>query len=84
MGIPLGTVMASARSATSINLAADTLATFQALWIGTTGDVVVDMIDGGTGVTIKSVPAGMLPIYVTKVYSTANGTSASNLVGLRW
>lgn len=52
----------------------------RALWVGTGGDVKVDMV-GGETITFGSVPSGShLLIAVTKVYAT--GTSASGIVGL--
>jgi hypothetical protein len=51
------------------------------LYVGGTGDVKVDTLGGSVGIVFKAVPVGtILPIQVTKVYST--GTSATNLVGL--
>ena len=50
------------------------------IYVGTTGDVAVTMVDGST-VVFVACPAGMLlPIVATQVLST--GTSASNLVGI--
>lgn len=52
------------------------------LWVGTGGNVTVDFLDGGTNIALNNVPSGtLLPIAVTKVYST--GTTASNIVALR-
>ena len=79
-------VSASARSAYPISLGSDTVGVlYQALWVGTGGTVIVDMADTGTTVSFINVPNGtMLPIAVSKIYSTSHGTSASNLVGLVW
>jgi hypothetical protein len=52
------------------------------LWIGTTGNVKVDMAGGSTGVTLNSVPVGELHIAVTKVYNTTDGTTASSIEAL--
>lgn len=49
------------------------------LYIGGTGDVKVDMIDGST-VTFTSVPVGELNISAKRVYST--GTTASGIVAI--
>lgn len=58
----------------------DTNAT-RGLYIGTTGDVSVQMYRTGTAVVFKTVPAGViLPISVIRVNST--GTTASNIVAL--
>lgn len=52
----------------------------RALYIGSTGDVKVDM-KGGQTVTLVAVPAGaILPIRVTRVYAT--GTTASSIIAL--
>jgi hypothetical protein len=49
------------------------------LWVGSTGNVAVTMIDGNV-VTINAVPSGTkLPFSVTQVRAT--NTSASNIVG---
>ena len=50
------------------------------LYIGETGDIKVDTPES-TGVTLKTVPVGILPIIVTKVYKT--GTSAKEIIALR-
>lgn len=85
MPMPVQNVVASARAATVIGSGSDTSGFWQALWVGTGGTVVVDLVDGGTNVSFVNVPNGvMLPVMVTKVYSTAHGTSASNIVGLNW
>mgnify|MGYP006921363822 CR=1 FL=1 len=52
------------------------------LWVGTGGDVKVDL-ENATGLTYKNVPSGTeLPVLATKVYSTANGTNAADIVTL--
>ena len=51
----------------------------RALYVGTTGNVVV-VTRGGTTLTFSSVPAGMIiPIRCSRVNST--NTTASNIVG---
>ncbi len=88
-------VKGSARLATPINLSADTVApnvpnnAFDAIYVGVTGNIVVDTpgVDGqrgSTGVTFNNVPVGMFAVSCSKVYSSANGTTASDLVGLNW
>jgi hypothetical protein len=77
----------SAAGAAAVSLASDTDYTEPvvpvALYVGGAGNVKVDMLCGGTGVTFPSVPAGTtLPVAVTKIYSTSNGTTASNLVAM--
>jgi hypothetical protein len=76
-------------NAEAISLASDYTPThpIRAIWVGSVGNVKVDMAGGtGTGVVFNSVPNGtfLVPggMRVSKVYSTANGTSASNLVAL--
>jgi len=50
-------------------------------FIGVFGDIKVDLLDGGTGVTFKNVPSGsILPIIASKVYS--GGTTATDIVML--
>lgn len=51
----------------------------RAIYIGTSGDVKVDLVDSGT-VTFANVPIGILPVQAKRVYDT--GTGASNLVAL--
>lgn len=67
----------------AINLSADTPFSppLRRIYVGGAGNVKVDT-PNHTGVVYNSVPAGSY-IYcrATKVYSTADGTSATNLVG---
>ena len=59
------------------NLSQQTLA----IYVGGAGDVRVDLVGTGTGITFKAVPVGtVLPIQAVKVYAT--GTSATNLVAI--
>jgi hypothetical protein len=55
--------------------------TASALYIGATGDVSVDMLNGRTNVLFKAVPVGVLAATVTRVYAT--GTTATNILALR-
>ena len=56
------------------------LALTRALWVGTGGNLKVTM-GYGTDVTFTAVPDGkLMPIRVTKVFST--GTTASNIVAI--
>lgn len=56
----------------------DTFDATKAVYVGATGDVKVTMF-GGMDVTFEAVPTGtVLPIRVTKIFST--GTSASKFV----
>lgn len=60
--------------------AADLAETTRALYVGTSGTVVVTMAAGGD-VTLANVPAGtILPLRVRRVRAT--GTTAAALVGL--
>jgi hypothetical protein len=52
------------------------------LYIGVSGDVKVTMINNDSAIVFKSVPVGILPVYVKKVYKT--GTTATNIVGLKY
>jgi hypothetical protein len=49
------------------------------LYVGTTGNISVEMLGGGTAL-FSSVPVGILPIAVTRVNST--DTTATNIVAL--
>lgn len=54
--------------------------TASALYIGTTGNLKVDLEGGWQGVTFNAVPVGVFRMRITKVYST--GTTAQNIVAL--
>jgi hypothetical protein len=80
-------VLAPARSAFAVTksnatnyLTGEGLSVPKALYIGTAGDVVVQLVaDAGT-VTFKAVPAGaLLPIRVQRVLAA---TTAADIVGL--
>jgi hypothetical protein len=50
------------------------------LYVGTTGDLTIDALDGGTDVVFKNVPAGtFFPLIVTKVKAA---TTAADIVAL--
>ena len=52
---------------------------FFAVYVGTGGDLKVDMADGGSPVTLANVASGqLLPIMVERIYAT--GTGASNII----
>jgi hypothetical protein len=74
----------SARRAQVINLATDTVLTesCRALYLGTAGDVKVDLVDGGTAIPFPAHAAGYMMAQVKKIYSTANGTTATGVVAL--
>lgn len=50
------------------------------LYIGVTGDVAVVFADGGSAVTLKAAPVGVLPVQVVQVMST--NTTATDIVAL--
>ena len=53
------------------------------IYVGTTGNVKVDTVGGETGVVYPNVNAGgYISGHFTKVYATANGTTASNLLAV--
>jgi hypothetical protein len=59
---------------------ATTLQVTRGLFVGTAGDVVVDMADQGSSITFANVANGQfLPIQVTKVLAA---TSASDILAL--
>lgn len=60
------------------NDSTDLAKTTRAVYIGTAGDLKVDMADGTTG-TFNSAE-GLLPIAVTRIYST--GTAAQDILAL--
>jgi hypothetical protein len=75
---------ASARVGTEINLASDTDIEGHAIWVGTAGDITVDMTGGSEEVPFKNVPVGWFACQHTKIYSTANGTTAADLVSVKY
>ena len=53
------------------------------LYVGTAGNVAVNMAGTGTTIVFVGVVAGsVLPIRVSRVLTSANGTTASNIVAL--
>lgn len=51
----------------------------RAIYVGTTGDVTVDMFGTGSNLTFKNVPAGTwFAIQVTRIYAT--DTTATDIV----
>lgn len=56
------------------------IATTTALYIGVTGDVCVDMDDGGTAVVFKAHPVGYMYARVNRVLAT--GTTATDILAL--
>lgn len=52
----------------------------RALWIGSGGDLVVDLVESGTSITFKNVASGqLLPVRVKKVKAA---TTAADIVAL--
>ena len=55
---------------------------FFAVYVGTGGNLKVDMADGGSAVTLSNVASGqLLPIMVERIYAT--GTTASNIIAFK-
>jgi hypothetical protein len=50
----------------------------RAIWVGSTGDLVIDGIDSGTAVTIPNITVGWHPICARRVRATS---TAGDLVG---
>lgn len=50
-------------------------------YVGTAGNIKVDTAGGSVGVVIP-VPVGEIRLVASKVYSTADGTSAANVVAM--
>jgi hypothetical protein len=72
----------SARDGAAITASDSTVVAFDAIYVGTTGDVAVTTSRGSV-VTFATVPAGtILPIKVTRVMST--NTTAAAMIGLRY
>ena len=76
--------LSTAHGAVAVSLASDTnlAAGCRALWVGVAGTVKVDLPTQGTGISFLNVPAGMFLCQCTKVYSTANGTTATDIVAV--
>lgn len=77
-------IRASADKQTVLSLAADLVQGFDAFYIGVTGNLKVDSPAGDIGVLYQNVPVGIFPIAAAKVYSAANGSTVTGLVGLNW
>lgn len=74
--------ISGAHDAVAINLAGDTslAAGCRGFQVGTAGNVKVDYVGGSTGITLYSCAAGVIHAHqVSKIYSTANGTTATNI-----
>lgn len=80
---PSNPMFASATSGAAVTPSDATTVSYMALWIGGagTGQLTVDLLNGDT-VTFTGVPVGVMPIAVSKVYST--GTGVTGIVGMNW
>lgn len=58
----------------------DLLVAARCLYVGTSGSLKVDMAGTGEAVVFASVPVGILPIRVTRVYDT--DTDAADIVAI--
>jgi len=54
--------------------------TASALWIGSTGNIKVDLEGVGDGITFNALPVGLFRARITRVYAT--GTTASNIISM--
>jgi hypothetical protein len=52
----------------------------RALWVGTAGDLTVDLLESGTAVLFANITVGWHPLRVTRVYDT--GTDADDIVAV--
>lgn len=76
-------VFASATSSGAVTKSDATVLDFNAIYIGTGGDVAIKHSEGGSAVTYPSVQAGtILPVAGVRVMST--GTTASNMVWMKF
>jgi len=81
--VPIQHTFASARSAGAVTKSDSTVLDFYAVWVGTSGDVSIDLTEGGTAVVFPNVQDGtILPVRGVRVNSTA--TTASNMVWMKW
>lgn len=79
-----------AANAVAVTIVDQTVINARALYVGTGGNVAVDMMGtvggnspGVTGVVFVSVPSGtILPVSVRRVLNVGAGTTATNIVAL--
>jgi hypothetical protein len=69
------------RDAQSVSPSDTATITASALYVGVSGDIRADMLNGQSNVLFKAVPVGILAATVTRVYAT--GTTATNILALR-
>lgn len=73
----------SAPDAINVDLGSDSsYTTTRRIKATTAGVVKVDMLSGRTGVTIPVGDYGSEDVQVTKIYSTANGTTCTGVVAI--
>jgi len=72
----------SARSASAVTPHNENDNIYDALWIGVTGDVAVQLADDSSSVTFTNVPVGWLPVNTSLVL--ASGTTATGIIGVKW
>lgn len=76
-------VFSSATSSGAVTKSDSTVLDFNAVYVGTGGDVAIKHTEGGSAVTYPSVPAGMiLPVAGVRVMSA--NTTASNMVWMKF
>lgn len=51
------------------------------LYVGATGDLRVTTASGNT-LTFKNVPVGFFPVQVTRVWTLASGTTATDIIAI--
>ena len=81
--VPVSSALSDPAGSCAAAVHSDTvdLANSGVLWVGTGGNVKIDAVTAGTGITFTAVPDGsLLPVRTKKVYST--GTTATNIVVL--
>lgn len=77
--------LAGAASGIAVDLSSDYTppSGIRGVWVGTGGNLKVDYVVSGTAITLKNVGSGFeLAGQFSKIYSTANGTTAADIVAL--
>jgi hypothetical protein len=67
-------------SAAAITPSDVTVVNFRAFYVGVSGNVTIDPLNGLSNTTLTLVQGRIYPIAITRVYAT--GTTATNLIGL--
>lgn len=77
--------LVSAQTGTAVDLGSDTnlAPPCRAIYVGTSGDVKVVLAEDTVAVTFKNVPVGFLAVSAKTISSTANGTTAADLVAVK-